>query len=221
VLFFATRIAASPIAGRGVFATTNIPRGTIVGSFTHRCTFLSEEDYRSAQLAGDQWVIKKAVRAIGRLFAYIGPATPAAKLALLNEDYTNHSENPSLLYHCGFLFARRDIVAGEELTVHYKYILALDDEVSSFTDAATGHRVTGLTGLEALRQSTLELVRLLPFISDNALAMHGVALTRNYPRKTVQAVARRRMHSGWKTAAAPALETSAGVARLRLKVRSE
>jgi len=66
------------------------------------------------------------------------------------------------------LFARRDITAGEELTVNYRYFLGADaDASSSFVDVATGHPVTGLDAAEALRRSTEELLELLPFIAED------------------------------------------------------
>jgi len=146
---------ASRVAGKGVFSTTSIPRGAIVGDFTHEYEFLTEDEYQDAQRAGDRFVIQRGSRAFGPLFGYRPRAAQETEVILQNDDYTNHSENPTLLYHCGILFARRDIAAGEELTVNYKYILA-EGDVTSFVDADTGNLVSGLDGAEALRQSTHE-----------------------------------------------------------------
>jgi hypothetical protein len=77
-----------------------------------------------------------------------------------NEDYLNHSQDPNLIYHCGFLFALRNIEVGDELTVNYGYFLAIDD-VESFQDIKSGKIITGLSGQEALLFSTRELLTLL------------------------------------------------------------
>lgn len=101
MLFFETRVGPSKIAGTGVFSMTHIPRGAIVGDLTHECAILTQDAYQEAQRAGDQWVILRAVRAFGEMFAYNGPATPGAEVVSEDEDYINHSGNPTFLYHCG------------------------------------------------------------------------------------------------------------------------
>ena len=208
MLFFETRVGPSPIAGKGVFSMTRIPRGAIVGDLTHKCEFLTEDEYHEAQRAGDRWVIQRAVRAVGRLFVYGAPATEETEIAFENEDYTNHNGNPTLLYHCGILFARRDIAAGEELTVNYKYFLAQGD-AGSFVDAETGNLVSGLIAAEALRQSTHELLALLPFIAEESPAA-GRALTRNRPRRPVLATSPWRMHSSVSTREPSSCEMGTG-----------
>jgi hypothetical protein len=167
VLLVETRVGPSRVAGKGLFAMTDIPCGAIVGDFVYKCELLTEEEYEEAQRNGDRLVLRRAVRSVGPRFVYGTWSTEGAPPAFLNEDYMNHSENPNLLYHCGILFARREITAGEELTADYKYLLGVDD-ATSFVDTETGKRISGLVSTEALRQSTHELLALLPFIGEES-----------------------------------------------------
>jgi hypothetical protein len=169
LFFFRTEVRPSPIEGQGVFAGEPIAAGTLLGILTYRAELISEEEYQRAQYAGDQHIIQCAVRLVGTVFAYVPPRDDQSSRAYLNEDSINHSADPSMLYHCGLLFARRAIAPGDELTVDYKYFLA-EDDVQAFTDVQTGNLVRGVDGEEALLASTRELMALLPSFTERSKA---------------------------------------------------
>jgi SET domain-containing protein len=151
MLLFKTELRPSPIAGNGAFALESIPRGAIAGFLTYKVNIVTEEQYQAAQRAGDKLLIQSAVRWAGEYFLY--------NAALLDEDFINHSATPNLLYHCGILFALSDIWPGNELTVNYKYFLAVND-VYAFSDLDTRQTITGLDARQALLQSCQELAGL-------------------------------------------------------------
>ncbi len=77
-----------------------------------------------------------------------------------DECYINHSFNPNGLWHLGFVFAARDLHAGEELTIDYRHLLP-EGEREAFLDADSGQPIVGWSGRESLRRSTAALARLL------------------------------------------------------------
>ncbi|MBF0530884.1 MAG: SET domain-containing protein-lysine N-methyltransferase [Deltaproteobacteria bacterium] len=145
-------IRPSPIEGLGLFVEEMVDRGRLVAIYTHDETILPEKDYTDLIKAGDELAARTGCRWIGHLCIY-------NQTRMEDEDYINHSNEPSLLYHCGVFFARRDMKSGEELTVDYKYILA--EKEPGFIDKITGQAIQGLTGREAMIQSARELVFLL------------------------------------------------------------
>jgi hypothetical protein len=98
-----------------------------------------------------------AVRYVGKHYIYTD--------YIEDEDYMNHSENPTVLYHCGICFATKDLNLGDELTVNYRYYLAVND-VHRFTDVITGKEIDGYSPKEALLCSAIELVELLRDVND-------------------------------------------------------
>jgi SET domain-containing protein len=141
----------SEIAGRGVYAREPIPLGAVIGLLDHNNLIMTESEYQDAQRRGEQLIIQSAVRLVGDYFVYNATIT--------DEEYINHSETANMLYHCGILFAKTPIAAGDELTVDYKYFLATDD-VYAFDDRDTGKAVTGLNAKQALLQSCREVMEL-------------------------------------------------------------
>jgi hypothetical protein len=77
-----------------------------------------------------------------------------------DECYLNHSFAPNGIWHLGFVFAARDLAAGDELTVDYRHLLA-EGEHEVFEDAVTGRPIVGLAWRDSLRESTEQLVRAL------------------------------------------------------------
>ncbi len=163
MIFFKTEVRPSGIEGKGIYALENIPRGALLGDLTYNAEPVTEEAYQQAQREGDFHMIKCAFRVAGAYYLFTTP--PRLSEGLLdNEDYLNHSATPSILYHCGLLFALRDIAPGEELTIDYKYILAPQD-VCSFPDKKSGAYVTGAEGNKGLIDSTRELLALLTSVA--------------------------------------------------------
>ena len=138
--------------GKGLFSLNAIPKSTVVGYFPIGAKDISEDEYIKGLVEGDRIIIHTGVRYIGRIFL-VGEE-------IKTEEYINHSFTPSLLYHCGILFAKKDIKIGEELTVDYRYFLA-NHPLATFTDTETNTIVKGFSPHEALIRSTKELIELI------------------------------------------------------------
>ncbi|HJP99887.1 MAG TPA: SET domain-containing protein [Rhodanobacteraceae bacterium] len=74
--------------------------------------------------------------------------------------FVNHSFEPTGLWVLGFIFAARDLEAGEELTVDYRHLLAPGQE-ETFRDAHTGEAIVGYAWHDSLRLGLDGLRRLL------------------------------------------------------------
>lgn len=77
-----------------------------------------------------------------------------------DECYVNHSNAPNGLWHLGFIFAARNVAAGEELTADYRFILG-SGEVSAFADSETGQFIVGLNWKENVQLSAKSLLEIL------------------------------------------------------------
>lgn len=77
-----------------------------------------------------------------------------------DECYINHRFDANGLWHLGFVFAARDIDAGEELMIDYRHLLP-PGEREPFLDAETGEPIVGFGWEESLRRSTSALAGLL------------------------------------------------------------
>lgn len=77
-----------------------------------------------------------------------------------DECFVNHSFEPNGLWLLGFIFAARDIAAGEELTVDYRHLLAPGQE-ESFRDARTEEAIVGFAWRDSLRLGLDSLRKLL------------------------------------------------------------
>lgn len=152
MLFYDAEVRESPVAGRGLFATEPIPKGSVIGWLAQGAPLMTEAEYQDAQRRGEHVIVMSAVRLVGKYFIYGHEIT--------REEYINHSDDPSMLYHCGLALARRDIAAGDELTVNYKYFLAKED-VGRFTESGTGRMVDGVDGRQAMIESCKEVLALL------------------------------------------------------------
>jgi len=142
-------IGDSKLQGTGLFAGEDIKKGDVVMIWSMNCFIISEKDYNEEQRKGNSIMIKTGARFIDGIFLYTD-STPRL------ENYVNHSFTPNMLYHCGICFAKKDIAAGEEVTIDYKYVLAKGD-VARFIDSSTGRDVDGLTSIECIKESTKEL----------------------------------------------------------------
>jgi hypothetical protein len=76
-----------------------------------------------------------------------------------SESHLNHSFDPNLLWHLGFAFARRDIKAGEELTIDYSHLLGENDSLD-IRDSITGKMITGISFQKKMVKSAFELLAL-------------------------------------------------------------
>src|SRR5688572_20180043 len=104
-----------PGAGIGLFAGEDIKCGDVVMIWSLNCFIVPEADYNAEQAKGNEIFIKTGARFVDGHFLYTD-SNPRL------ENYINHSFEPNMLYHCGVCFAKKDIMASEEVTVDYKYV---------------------------------------------------------------------------------------------------
>lgn len=145
------RIDASTIAGagRGVFLDEPVARGRIVVApdaipRVYRWDeLLALPDPDASLAASVRWFEDRYT---------CSPDWP-------DECYINHGFDANGLWHLGFVFAARDLVAGDELTVDYRHLLGEGQE-ETFRDAASGEAIVGWSWQESLARSTRELAAL-------------------------------------------------------------
>ena len=149
------KVCESPLHGMGVFAEEDIKKSKIISIWIDDAIIITQAEYLDKQAQGDEIAIKSAVKLVDDLFMYYPNSDPS-------EDpftYINHSENENVLYHCGILFAKRDIKKGEELTINYRYILARND-YCKLKDTTSKKFIDGVEGRTALIASAKELLDL-------------------------------------------------------------
>jgi SET domain-containing protein len=157
MLFVDAEVRESRIAGRGLFLRSSVRKGAVVSIHAVDAQLLTQAEYQEEQRKGNALAIRGGIRWVGRYFLHAKRMPP--------ESYINHSDDPTLLYHCGISFARRDLDAGNELTIDYATLLA-EDDIEGFRDAATGRMLSGLPPKEALLRSAEQLVQLLREIEE-------------------------------------------------------
>jgi hypothetical protein len=152
VIVPAYRVAASTIAGagKGLFLDAEVAAGAVVIAPDNLHTVWPEEKLR--RYAPDSLEVQASVRWFEHWFSI----TPEWS----DECYVNHSFTPNGLWHLGFIFALRNLVPGEELTVDYRLLLG-DGEDPGFACATSGQPIVGLPWKESLRRSTAQLLQLL------------------------------------------------------------
>lgn len=160
MLTIKTEVKESTIAGKGIFALQFVPKGTVVSIHGFNAGVLTQSQYQEEQKNNNELVIRSGVRWVGNYFLYDRVDTI--------ESYINHSDDPSLLYHCGISFAKRDLNIGDELTIDYTLFLA-EDDVEGFTDVNSGKHLHGLSPKESLLKSSFQLVDLLLSIDGSVL----------------------------------------------------
>lgn len=145
------RIDASTIAGagRGVFLDEAVPRGRIlvapdaIPRVYRWDELLALPDPDTALAASVRWFEDRYT----------------VSLDWPDECYLNHSFAANGLWHLGFVFAARDLTAGEEVTVDYRHLLGEGQE-ETFRDAASNAAIVGWSWQESLARSTRELAAL-------------------------------------------------------------
>jgi uncharacterized protein len=136
------RIAASTIpgAGNGVFLEESLPRGRIaiapdrIDQTWSMEAILSDPERAALLHTSVRWFEDRYT---------LSPDWP-------DECYVNHSFVPTGLWLLGFVFAARDLDAGDELTVDYRHLLAPGQE-EIFRDARTGQAIIGYPWRDSLR----------------------------------------------------------------------
>ena len=129
-----------PGAGKGVFLEEALPRGRIAVAPDR-----IDQTWSFAELLSDPERAKLLYSSV-RWFEdryTLSPDWP-------DECFVNHSFEPTGLWLLGFIFAARDLEAGQELTVDYRHLLAPGQE-EEFRDARTGQPIVGYAWDESLR----------------------------------------------------------------------
>ncbi len=135
----------------GWFVKEDVKKGTIIAVYSN-ARIMTQDEYTNEQKNGNELIIRTGARYVDNLFIYGDK--------ICEGDYINHSFDPNTIYHCGILFAKKDLKAGDELTADYSYFLA-DNEMSRFIDSETGNEVKSLPSKETLIKSAQELIDLL------------------------------------------------------------
>ncbi len=156
-------IRESGIEGRGVFLTADVKKGELLVIYTYGISELIHKEYhnevcRDLDNSPHPDVTDSSVRYIGDWFIYDAYSKHGSCFGSREGDFVNHSFEPTMIYHCGLCFAARDLKAGDELTVDYRYFMS--EDLDGFCDRHTGRQIRGFTGREAFVKSLRELNRL-------------------------------------------------------------
>lgn len=137
-------------AGQGVFLSSDVRAGQVIVAPDQIPSTLSWPEI--VALGEERRALESSVRWFEDHFT-ITPDWP-------DECFINHAFSPSGLWHLGFVFAARDIKAGEELTIDYRYLLH-ENFQDGFIDSVSGRAVAGIPWAENLRSSTEALLAIL------------------------------------------------------------
>jgi len=145
------RVAPSTIpgAGKGLFVDAPVAAGRIIvapdaiNRVYRWDEVLAQPDIEAALASSVRWFEDRYT---------ITPEWP-------DECYINHAFAATGLWHLGFVFAARDLDAGEEVTVDYRHLLR-EGEYEVFADAVTGQPIIGYSWQQSLAISTAHLAHL-------------------------------------------------------------
>jgi SET domain-containing protein len=158
-MFIPVEVRPSSIFGKGLFPVRNVKRGKVICSFTSDANVITEDEYLTAIKAERYLVVRTGTRYVGKYFTYT--EEPDTEL-----NFFNHSFEPNLLVHCGVVIALRDIPAGDELTIDYRYLID-DTEIGVYNDAATGRPIRGLPARQTLLETSRKLIALMEQLGDD------------------------------------------------------
>lgn len=154
MLLVKSQIKKSKIAEKGCFTKQAIKKASVVGILAFKTDAITEKEYDAASKKKTKRIVDTSIRWVGDIFLVNHKGEHKV------EDKLNHSEKPNLLYHCGIVFALRNIKSGEELTVDYRYFLS-PNEAEPVRDVKTGTVIKGYNAKKSLKESTKELLKLL------------------------------------------------------------
>jgi len=139
--------APSSIAGHGFFVGEDVARGKVIVAPDPAARM-----FRWSELAAlPETMLRTSVRWFEERYVATEDWTP--------DCFINHSFEPTAVMHLGFVFARGDLAKGTEVTIDYRLFLG-DGHRMPFVDARTGEPIVGFSWVEAMRRSTVELVRI-------------------------------------------------------------
>lgn len=157
-MFIPVEVRPSTIFGKGLFPLRQVKRGTVICSFTTDSKVITEEEYLAAIRENRYLIVRTGTRYVGKYFTYTDQ--PETDL-----NFFNHSFEPNLLVHCGVVIALRDIPAGEELTIDYRYLID-DTEIGVYNDALSGRSIRGFPPRQTLLETSRQLIALLESLDD-------------------------------------------------------
>ncbi len=137
------------LAGKGIFVCSDIPRGRVVSAPDKIERLYSIDEIN--RLPKESVEYAGSVRWFEDRYSAVGEWS--------DECYYNHSFDPNCVWHLGFVFASRDISAGTELTIDYRFLLE-EGEKSMFRDSKTGQYFTGLSFKDSIRLSAEKIVEI-------------------------------------------------------------
>lgn len=143
-------ISRIPQSGKGLYVDEPVSRGAVIVAPDKVHTVWTEAQLR--QYPDHSIEVESSVRWFEDRFSL----TPEWS----DECYVNHSYTPTALWHLGFIFALRDLAAGDEVTMDYRHVIG-DGERMPFADSVTGREIVGLPWREALAGSSRQLLELL------------------------------------------------------------
>lgn len=131
-----------PLAGKGLFVDETVSRGRVIVAPDNVHTVWPESRLRECDAESIE------ARSSVRWFEDRFSLTPEWS----DECYVNHSFSPTAIWHLGFIFAIRELEAGTEVTMDYRYVIG-DGEEMPWPDSVTGRRIVGLTWSQALKET--------------------------------------------------------------------
>jgi hypothetical protein len=151
MLIFKFQIAPSliPFAGKGLFTVGALKKSQVIIVPNQQHILYRAEEMK--QFSTDSIEHASSVR----WFEDVHTVDPDWS----EESHLNHAFSPNCLWHLGFVFAMRDIAAGEELTIDYCNLLD-EHTVLEFKDSITGREIRGLSWREKMYRSSAILNQL-------------------------------------------------------------
>ncbi|HWE98139.1 MAG TPA: SET domain-containing protein [Tepidisphaeraceae bacterium] len=157
-MFIPVEVRPSTIFGKGLFPLRDLARGTVICSFTTDSKIITEQEYLAAIEENRYLVVRTGTRYVGKYFTYTDD--PNTDL-----NFFNHAFEPNLLVHCGVVIALRDIAAGEELTIDYRYLID-DTEIGVYNDSRSARPIRGLPARQTLLETSRRMIELLEQLDD-------------------------------------------------------
>lgn len=157
-MYVQCEVRESGIFGNGLFATAPIRNATIICFFPIGAEVISEAQFLDAVKQNRQSTVRTATRYAGLYYTCGNEHEPYT--------YINHSFEPNLLCHCGVIIARRDIAAGQEMTLDYRTLID-DTDIGIYRDAVTGREIRGFSARETMLRTAREMMELLKNVDES------------------------------------------------------
>ena len=157
MMYVQCEVRQSGIFGKGLFATAPIRKATIVCFFPIGAEVITEAQFLEAVKENRQPTVRTATRYAGLYYTCGNEKEPYT--------YLNHSFEPNLLCHCGVIIARRDISAGEEMTLDYRTLID-DTDVGIYRDAVTGREIRGFSARQTMLRTAREMMELIESVDE-------------------------------------------------------